>query len=434
MRFRLRVSQLHGSVLQLLLLLLMLLLAVVVQAQQAPTKTRTDPTEAAALNAVFGRLGQTAATSWNISGDPCSGAATDSTDIDNDATFNPAIKCDCTDRNNTVCHITKLKIYSRDVNGVIPQELRNLTRLTYLNLSQNVLTGQIPSFIGELTAMQHMTFGINALSGPIPKELGNLTNLTSLGLSSNSFSGSLPSELGNLAKLEQLYIDSAGLSGPLPASFSKLTKMKTLWASDNDFTGQIPDYIGSWNLTELRFQGNSFQGPLPATLSNLVQLTSLRIGDIENGSSSSLAFISNMTSLSTLILLCRILRNCRISDSLASVDFSKFANLTLLDLSFNNITGQLPQNLLNLNLLNSIFLGNNSLTGSIPNSKGSSLTNLDFSYNQLSGNFPTWASDKNLQLNLVANNFVVNASNNSILPSGLGCLQRNTPCFLGSPQ
>ncbi|KAL5215747.1 hypothetical protein ABZP36_007148 [Zizania latifolia] len=128
MRFRLRMSQLHGSV------LLLLLLAVVVQAQQAQTKMRTDPTEAAALNAVFARLGlgQTAATSWNISGDPCSGAATDSTDIDNDATFNPAIKCVCTDQNNTVCHITKLKIYSRDVNGVIPQELRNLTRLTYL--------------------------------------------------------------------------------------------------------------------------------------------------------------------------------------------------------------------------------------------------------------------------------------------------------------
>ncbi|KAL5215963.1 hypothetical protein ABZP36_007364 [Zizania latifolia] len=153
MRFRLKTSQLHGSALQLLLLLL-LLLAVVVQAQQAPTKTRTDPTEAAALNAVFARLGQTAATSWNISGDPCSGAATDSTDIDNDATFNPAIKCVCTDQNNTVCHITKLKIYSRDVNGVIPQELRNLTRLTYLGLGSNSFSGPLPSELGNLAKLE----------------------------------------------------------------------------------------------------------------------------------------------------------------------------------------------------------------------------------------------------------------------------------------
>jgi len=248
------------------------------------------------------------------------------------------------------------------------------------------------------------------------------------GFGSNYLNGSLPSELGNLAKLEQLYIDSAGLSGPLPSSFSRLTRMKILWASDNDFTGQIPDYIGSWtNLTELRFQGNSFQGPLPTTLSNLVQLTNLRIGDIVNGSSS-LAFISNMTSLNTLVL-----RNCRISDSLASVNFSQFAKLNLLDLSFNNITGQVPQSLLNLNSLSFLFLGNNSLSGSLPSSIGSSLKNLDFSYNQLSGNFPSWASQTS-QMNLVANNFVINNNNNSVLPSGLECLQRDTPCFLGSPQ
>ncbi|AQK46203.1 Putative leucine-rich repeat receptor-like protein kinase family protein [Zea mays] len=327
--------------------------------------------------------------------------------------------------NRTVCHVTKLKIYALNAFGPIPQELQNLTRLTNLNLAQNYLTGPLPSFLGNLTAMQYMSLGINALSGSVPKELGNLVNLVSLGIGSNYLNGSLPSELGNLAKLEQLYIDSAGLSGPLPSSFSRLTRMKTLWASDNDFTGEIPDYIGSWtNLTELRFQGNSFQGPLPATLSNLVQLTSLRIGDIVNGSSS-MIFISNMTSLNTLIL-----RNCRISDSLASVNFSQFAKLNLLDLSFNNITGQVPEALVKLNSLSFLFLGNNSLSGSLPSSIGTSLKNLDFSYNQLSGNFPSWTTQNNLQLNLVANNF----ETNSVLPSGLSCLQRDTPCFLGSPQ
>ncbi|RCV35413.1 hypothetical protein SETIT_7G237800v2 [Setaria italica] len=417
----------HGSAaLPTLLLLLLLLLAASAQAQQA--RTRTDPVEAAAVNAVFAKLGQTASSAWNISGDPCTGAATDGTNMDTDPTFNPAIKCECSGQNNTVCHVTKLKIYALNAVGAIPAELQNLTRLTNLNLAQNYLTGPLPSFLGKLTAMQYMSLGINSLSGSVPKELGNLTNLVSLSFSSNNLNGSLPLELGNLVKLEQLYIDSAGLSGSLPSSLSSLTRMKILWASDNDFTGQIPDYIGNWaNLTDLRFQGNSFQGPLPTTLSNLVELTSLRIGDIVNGSSS-LAFISNMTSLSTLVL-----RNCRISDNLASVNFSQFATLTLLDLSFNNITGQVPQALLNLNLLSFLFLGNNSLSGSLPSSIGTSLKNLDFSYNQLSGNFPSWVSP-NLKLNLVANNFVINNSNNSALPSGLGCLQRDTPCFLGSPQ
>jgi hypothetical protein len=94
---------------------------------------------------------------------------------------------------------------------------------------------------------------------------------------------------------------------------------------------------------------------------------------------------------------CRVLRNCRISDNLASVNFSQFATLNLLDLSFNNITGEVPQALLNLGFLSFLFLGNNSLSGSLPSSIGPSLINLDFSYNQLSGNYPSWARP-NMQL------------------------------------
>ncbi|KAK3141511.1 hypothetical protein QOZ80_4BG0334860 [Eleusine coracana subsp. coracana] len=136
-----------------------------------------------------------------------------------------------------------------------------------------------------------------------------------------------------------------------------------------------------------------------------------------------------MTSLGDLIL-----RNCKISDTIASVDFARFGILNLLDLSFNNITGEIPQSILNLPSLNFLFLGNNSLSGRLPGTKSPLLTNLDFSYNHLSGSFPSWATQKKLQLNLVANDFVMDSSNDSVLPWGLNCLQRNTPCFLGSPQ
>ncbi|XP_052165324.1 probable LRR receptor-like serine/threonine-protein kinase At1g56130 [Oryza glaberrima] len=400
--------------------------AVHAQAQKA---ARTDPVEAAALNAILGRWGTSPPKTWNTTGDPCSGTAVDDTNIDRSQTINPGIKCDCSDKNNTVCHITKLRVNSLSVVGPIPAELENLTHLTNLDLQQNYLTGPLPSFIGKLTAMQYMTLAINSLSGPLPKELGNLTDLRSLGIGSNKFTGGLPEEFGNLTKLDQLYIDSSGLSGPIPSTFSKLKNLNTLWASDNDFTGKIPDYLGSFtNLEELRFQGNSFQGPIPASFSRLTKLTSLRIGDIVNGTSS-LAFVSNLTSLSVLIL-----RNCKISDDLGTVNFSKLSGLSLLDLSFNNITGQIPQSILNLDKLVYLFLGNNSLTGSLPAVKSSSLNNLDFSYNQLTGSFPSWATENNLQLNLVANKFNIRSNNNSILPSGLNCLQQDTPCFLGSPE
>ncbi|KAF8670331.1 hypothetical protein HU200_050879 [Digitaria exilis] len=412
-----------------LFLLVLLLLSSWRAAAQPPPPPQTDPVEAAAVNAILSKLGLSAPASWNISGNPCSGAATDDTQLDDNPAFNPAIKCDCSDQNNTICHVTRLKINELDAVGPIPEELRKLTHLVKLDFRKNYLTGPLPAFIGELTALQSMTVGINALSGPIPKELGNLTNLLSLALGSNNFNGTLPDELGKLTKLRQIYIDSNDFSGPLPSTLSQLKNLSVLWASDNNFTGQIPDYLGSLtNLTELRLQGNSFQGPIPKSLSNLVKLSKLRIGEIVNGSSP-LAFIGNMTSLGELVL-----RNSKISDTLASVDFSRFGNLSLLDLSFNNITGQIPQSILNLPSLSYLFLGNNSLSGGLPATKSPLLTNLDFSYNSLSGNFPSWATEKNLQLNLVANDLVIDSSNNSVLPWGLDCLQRNTPCFLGSPQ
>ncbi|XP_076884411.1 uncharacterized protein LOC143533543 [Bidens hawaiensis] len=86
---------------------------------------------------------------------------------------------------------------------------------------------------------------------------------------------------------------------------------------------------------------------------------------------------------------------------------------------------------MNMSSLVSLFLGNNSLSGSLLPDISTNLLNIDFSYNQLSGSLPQWVtpmwSRANLQLNLVANNFIFDSTNISIFP-GLNCLQRGFPC------
>ncbi|KAI8010781.1 putative LRR receptor-like serine/threonine-protein kinase [Camellia lanceoleosa] len=400
----------------------LLLLLQIARAQNGTTPA----SEVIALNSIFKKWAIVAASNqWNISGEPCTGAAIDGTSIEiSNGNYNPGIQCEC---NGTICHITHLKVYALDVTGVIPDELWTLTHLINLNLAQNYLTGPLSASIGNLTRMQYLSLGINALSGELPVELGKLTNLISSSVSSNNFSGPLPSELGNLAKLEQLYIDSSGLSGAIPSSFAALQNMKTVWASDTELNGSIPDFIGNWSkLTTLRFQGNSFGSAIPSTFSNLTLLTDLRISDLSN-SSSSLEFLKDMTSLGTLVL-----RNNNISGSIPS-NIRDYQSLKHLDLSFNNLTGQIPDALFNLSSLSYLFLGNNKLTGTLPAQMSTSLLNIDLSYNELSGSFPSWISKQGLQLNLVANNFTVESSNNSVLPSGLRCLQRNFPCYRNSP-
>ncbi|KAK4484918.1 hypothetical protein RD792_007519 [Penstemon davidsonii] len=112
-----------------------------------------------------------------------------------------------------------------------------------------------------------------------------------------------------------------------------------------------------------------------------------------------------MNSLSTLVL-----RNNNISGSIPSY-LCQLRSLTLLDMSFNNLTGGIPDPLFNLSSLTHLFLGNNLLIGALPIEKSRNLLNI----------------------NLVANNFTINNSINSVLPSGLNCLQRNFPCNRDSP-
>ncbi|XP_037493498.1 probable LRR receptor-like serine/threonine-protein kinase At1g56140 [Jatropha curcas] len=398
-------------------------------------KLEINTSTASALNSIFQQWGiQANQNQWNISGELCSGAALGSSPAIEIPEYNPFIKCNCSANNGTTCHITALKVYERDVVGVIPDELWTLTFLTNLNLRRNYLTGNLSPSIGNLTRMQYLSVGINSLSGELPKELGLLTDLRSLVFGSNNFSGPLPSELGNCSRLEEIYFGSSGLSGEIPPTFANLRNMVTVWAPDNELTGRILDFIGNWSkLASLTFQGNSFEGPIPSALSNLTSLKELRISDLSNGSSS-LAFLKDMKSLTVLVL-----RNDNISDSIPS-SIGEYQDLTHLDWSFNNIIGRIPDSLFNLSRLSFLFLGNNKLEGPLPAQKVSSLRNVDVSYNNLSGSLPSWVNNRrlqrvsflvpllNLQVNLVANNFTIDLSNSGGLPSGLKCLQCNFPC------
>ncbi|KAI3706387.1 hypothetical protein L6452_24090 [Arctium lappa] len=386
---------------------------------------RTDPSEVRALNSIFQRLDVVSGNRWNISGEPCSGTALGTEPEFQEETNNPAILCNCTFDSNTTCHITRLKIWKLDRQGVFPEELAAFTYLAELRLDKNVFTGTLPPFVGNFSALEVLQVAHNQFSGPIPKEIGNLKQLYMLALSSNNFSGSLPPELGNLVNLRLLYLDSCGAGGEIPSTFANLQNLVDMWAPDNPFSGKIPAFIGNWRkLDRLRLYGNNFEGPIPASFSNLTALRDLRISDLQNFSSS-LDFITSLRNLTNLVI-----RNALVSGPIPT-DIFRLEKLITLDLSFNNISGPLPPRLVNMSSLVSLFLGNNSLSGSLLPDKSERLQNIDLSYNELSGNFPRWVKPTwkmaNLQLNLVANNFKFDSTNISDLP-GLYCLQRDFPC------
>ena len=73
--------------------------------------------------------------------------------------------------------VVALSLWEKNLNGIIPPELGNLTGLQKLHLDSNQLTGSIPDTLGNLSRLEHLWLFGNQLSGEIPATLGSLTRL-----------------------------------------------------------------------------------------------------------------------------------------------------------------------------------------------------------------------------------------------------------------
>ncbi|KAJ0098679.1 hypothetical protein Patl1_21277 [Pistacia atlantica] len=75
----------------------------------AKTQAQATTAPREALNRIFEKWGISAnQNQWNISGEPCSGAAIDDSIAIDTNGYNPFIKCDCSYNNNALCHIIEM--------------------------------------------------------------------------------------------------------------------------------------------------------------------------------------------------------------------------------------------------------------------------------------------------------------------------------------
>ena len=190
---------------------------------------------------------------------------------------------------NHITDSTNLLWSSRNLKGVIPPSIGQLTRLSELDLSGNRLTGPIPPEIGKLTNLKNLNLNNNQLTGLIP-EIGELTNLARLSLSRNQLTGPIP-EIGKLTLLTNLNLFNNQLTGSIPESIGNLFNLASLNLSRNQFTGPIPESIG--NLEKLEFlylNNNQLTGLIPKSIGNLENLDVLNL------------FENQLTDLPTTIL------------------------------------------------------------------------------------------------------------------------------------
>ena len=159
-------------------------------------------------------------------------------------------------------NLTKLKTLSlqgNKLNGTIPKELGRLTKLEVLYLQNNNLTGNIPKEFSMLSRLGYLSLIGNKLDGPIPPELGEIDELASLLLSNNNLSGEIPKELGNISNLQGLYLNGNNLTGSIPVELANPERMQSLHLSGNDLVGIVHSELGSIrNLFSLDLSDNKF--------------------------------------------------------------------------------------------------------------------------------------------------------------------------------
>ncbi|XP_015943143.1 probable LRR receptor-like serine/threonine-protein kinase At1g74360 [Arachis duranensis] len=347
--------------------------------------------------------------------------------------------------------------FSRD----IPQSLLNLANLVLLDLSRNNFGGEVQEIFGEFKQLSflvlhsnHYTGGLissgilklpkvsqldlsfNNFSGPLPVEITQMASLQFLMLSYNQFSGPIPAEFGNMAHLQALDLAYNNLNGSIPPSLGKMSSLLWLMLADNSLSGEIPPELGNCtSLLWLNLANNKLSGNLPPELSKIGRnaMTTFELNrkseQILSGSSECLAMrrwmpadyppfsfvYSILTRKNCRGLWYKLLTGngifpfCPPGASLSKPQISGYVqlsgnnlygeipsvigtmvNFSMLHLGFNNFSGKFPAAMGTMSLV-VLNITMNKFSGEIPSEVGNMrcLQNLDFSSNNFSGQFPT---------------------------------------------
>ncbi|XP_052188012.1 receptor protein kinase-like protein ZAR1 [Diospyros lotus] len=168
--------------------------------------------------------------------------------------------------------VVSITIPMKNLHGFLPSSLGSLPELRHVNLRNNKFFGSLPSELFEAQGLQSLVLYGNSFSGPIPSEIGKLKYLQTLDLSQNFFNGSLTTSLTQCKRLTTLDLSHNNFIGSLPDGFgTNLISLEKLDLSFNKFSGPIPDDIG--NLSNLHgtvdFSHNLYSGSIPPSLGNL---------------------------------------------------------------------------------------------------------------------------------------------------------------------
>ncbi|CAN6816568.1 unnamed protein product, partial [Brassica oleracea] len=296
----------------------------------------------------------------------------------------------------------------------LPYWIDKISGLSFLLMRGNKLKGQVPHQLQNLQ-LSVVDMSHNSFSGSIPRNF-NVSSLRELRLHSNEFMGSVPSYLFKAKGLQVLNLRHNRISGMILNTIGKTSDLGVLLLGNNSFQTHIPENICQLsNVGLLDLSHNKFKGAIPSSLQENIEFAcfdkmSFGCNAIINPYDYSVGFSSfqRWRYPSALYLVDTQLELGLQSTPATTVNFlSKSRYETYqgdilryiygLDLSSNQLSGEIPVEVWDLKNIISLNFSSNCLIGSIPDSISNlkNLESLDLSNNKLHGNIPPQLADLN---------------------------------------
>ncbi|XP_068643863.1 probably inactive leucine-rich repeat receptor-like protein kinase At5g06940 [Aristolochia californica] len=304
--------------------------------------------------------------------------------------------------------VVALDLKSLNLSGKISSSICQLPFLSRLSLANNFFNQPIPLHLAQCKSLQALNLSSNLLWGTIPDQLSLLTSLSELDLSKNLLQGQISSGLSSLNKLQVLNLGRNWFSGIVPSSvFGNLTELILLDLSENpSLTSEIPEEIGKLTkLQKLFLQNSGFIGGIP---DSFVSLRGLVILDLSQ---------NNLTGNVPLGL------------------GSGLEKIIYFDISQNKLSGFFPTGICNGQGLTELSLHTNSFSGLIPDSLQNcvNLERFQVQNNEFVGTFPTgiWSLPKIKLIRAESNKFSGEIPSSVSLAPQLEQLQIDNNSFIG---
>lgn len=267
--------------------------------------------------------------------------------------------------------------------GEIPSSFANLTQLSYLQLSDNQLTGEIQPWLMKLKSLTKLYLSSNRFNGSIPTTISELRNLEYLDLAANNFAGTVDMDMFlNLRNLTRLVLSSNNLI--LKPSSNFVQKFQVLGFGSCNLT-EFPSFLQNQNeLSWLDLSNNSFHGLIPKWILNISK-ESLQYLDLGHNSLTGFEQFPRFLPWSAVVVM-----NLGFNNLHGSIPVPPPSTKVYL-LNNNQLTGEIPKSICSLNLLDTLDLSYNNLSGLLPsclNNFSNSLSYLKLRKNHFYGTIP----------------------------------------------